>query len=96
MAARSGELSLELAREFHAEHQALYGDLVRDAVASQTAFLRRAISAERAGAVIARVATASRPRPRYTLGADAAVVVPLARHLPTRVLDAALVRRRGG
>ncbi|MBP0459066.1 SDR family NAD(P)-dependent oxidoreductase [Streptomyces montanisoli] len=88
MAARSGDVSLELAGGMSAEHQRLYGDLVRSTVASNAAFLERAVPAAKAGAKIAKVVTAARPRTRYTLGMDAAFTVPLARVLPGRLLDA--------
>ncbi|MER5890798.1 SDR family NAD(P)-dependent oxidoreductase [Streptomyces sp. NPDC001941] len=87
MAARSGDISLELAGRMNAEHQRLYGDLVTSTVASNAAFLQRALPAAKAAAKIAKVATTARPRARYTLGVDAAFIVPLARFLPTRLMD---------
>ncbi|MGC5562724.1 SDR family NAD(P)-dependent oxidoreductase [Streptomyces sp. FR-108] len=90
MAARSGDTSLELAAGMNAEHQRLYGDLIRATVSSNTAFLERAVPAAKAGARIAEVATTPRPRARYTLGADAAFVIPLARFLPARLMDGIL------
>ncbi|MFE6521388.1 SDR family NAD(P)-dependent oxidoreductase [Streptomyces sp. NPDC057794] len=90
MAARSGDISLELAAGMSAEHQRLYGGLINATVASNTAFLKRAVPAAKAGASIARVATTPRPRARYTLGTDAAFVIPLARHLPARLMDGIL------
>ena len=96
MADRSGALSLELAAGMSADHTRLYGDLVAAAVASQSAFLEHAMSAERAAATIARVATIERPRARYTLGSDAARIIPLARILPTRLMDRLLTGDRAG
>lgn len=90
MALRSGETSLELAAGMNAEHQRLYGGLVKATVSSNAAFLERAMSAAKAGATIARVATRPRPRTRYTLGADAALLIPLVRFLPTRLMDGIL------
>ncbi|MEU6393966.1 SDR family NAD(P)-dependent oxidoreductase [Streptomyces sp. NPDC046939] len=90
MAARSGDISLELAAAMSAEHQRLYGALINATVSSNTAFLQRALPAAKAGAKIARVATTPRPRARYTLGRDAAFVIPLARFLPTRLMDGIL------
>ncbi|MEV0266815.1 SDR family NAD(P)-dependent oxidoreductase [Streptomyces sp. NPDC050617] len=90
MAARSGDISLELAAGMNAEHQRLYGDLINATVSSNTAFLKRAVPAAKAGAKIARVATTPRPRARYTLGRDAAFIIPLARFLPTRLMDGIL------
>ncbi|MFB7899996.1 SDR family NAD(P)-dependent oxidoreductase [Streptomyces xiamenensis] len=90
MAARSGDISLELAAGMNTEHQRLYGDLINATVSSNTAFLERALPAANAGARIARVATTPRPRTRYTLGTDAAFIIPLARFLPARLLDGIL------
>ncbi|GHA92143.1 short-chain dehydrogenase [Streptomyces tendae] len=90
MAAHSGDISLGLADAMSPEHQRLYGDLVRSTVASNTAFLKRALPAAKAGARIAVVATTARPRTRYTLGRDAALTVPLARLLPDRLMDRVL------
>ncbi|MBZ6141921.1 MULTISPECIES: SDR family NAD(P)-dependent oxidoreductase [Streptomyces] len=98
MAAHSGDISLGLADRMGAEHQRLYGDLVRSTVASNAAFLKRALPAAKAGAKVARVVTTARPRTRYTLGTDAAFIVPLARFLPDRLMDRVLTpgRRRAG
>lgn len=95
MADRSGALSLELAKEMNPEHTRLYGDLISTTVATQAAFLRRALSADKAAAKIARITKARRPRARYTLGIDAALVIPLNRILPTRIMDAMLAPRAG-
>ena len=70
-----------------AEQTRLYGDVIRSAVASQSAFLKHALSADRAGSKVAKIATIIRPRTRYTLGLDAAIVIPLNRILPTRLMD---------
>ena len=94
MAERSGPLSLELAARMSPEHKALYGDLIVSTVGGQAAFLARAISAERAAAKIAKVTTIARPRTRYTLGPDAAFVIPLARLLPDRLMDRVLPSSR--
>ncbi|MFR9727810.1 SDR family NAD(P)-dependent oxidoreductase [Saccharopolyspora sp. MS10] len=90
MAARSGEISLGLAAAMSSEHQHLYSGLINATVASNAAFLERAAPAAKAGAKIARVATTPRPRARYALGRDAALIIPLARFLPARLMDAIL------
>ncbi|MFF9335659.1 SDR family NAD(P)-dependent oxidoreductase [Streptomyces albogriseolus] len=90
MAARSGDISLELAAGMSAEHQRLYNGLIDATVASNSAFLERALPAAKAGAKIAKVATTPRPRARYALGTDAAFIIPLARFLPARLMDALL------
>jgi hypothetical protein len=45
------------------------------------------VSAEHAAKVIAKAATASRPRTRYTIGRDAAILVRIGRVVSDRVLD---------
>jgi NAD(P)-dependent dehydrogenase (short-subunit alcohol dehydrogenase family) len=87
MADTSGPLSLDIASKMSSEHSRLYRDLVVSSVASQTAFLKRALSAERAGAKVAKIATRARARARYTMGMDAAFVIPLNRLVPTRLMD---------
>jgi Amino acid permease len=56
-------------------------------VAGTLAYTKIGVPAERAAKVIARAATASRPRARYTVGRDAAILVPLARVVSDRFLD---------
>ncbi|MGW4519776.1 hypothetical protein [Amycolatopsis sp. NPDC004378] len=43
--------------------------------------------ADKAGVIVAEAATARRPRTRYTIGRDAALITRLVRVLPDRVLD---------
>jgi NAD(P)-dependent dehydrogenase (short-subunit alcohol dehydrogenase family) len=64
-----------------------YGDLVAAVSEQARSFGRDGVSAESAARVIAKAAAASRPRSRYTIGRDAAVLVRLARLLSDRVLD---------
>ncbi|MGC0372644.1 hypothetical protein [Streptomyces sp. SAI-229] len=64
MAAHSGDVSLGFADRMSPEHQRLHGGPVRSAVASNTAFIKRAMPAGKAGARIAEVATKARPRTR--------------------------------
>lgn len=92
MADRSGAISLDIAAGMSAEHRALYSDLISSTVKFRSTFLAHAIPAARAGAKIARIATTRRPRPRYTLGLDAAITIPLNRLLPTRIMDRVLSR----
>jgi hypothetical protein len=75
-----------------AEHTGLYGGLIASSAASQPAFLKRALTAEKAGA---KVTTRARPRTRYTTGIDAAFVIPLNPILPTRLMDRVLSARAG-
>ncbi|GAA1657252.1 SDR family NAD(P)-dependent oxidoreductase [Actinoplanes couchii] len=90
MADHSGPRSLEIAAGMNAEHTGLYGELISSTVRFQSAFLKRAITAEKAAARIVRITTTRRPRARYSLGPDAAITLPLNRFLPTRLMDRAL------
>ncbi|WDF82916.1 SDR family NAD(P)-dependent oxidoreductase [Lacticaseibacillus pabuli] len=94
MAGYSGDLSLNFAKKMSPEYQKLYGDMVHGAVASQSNFLKHAMTAEKAGAKVASVAVSNRPRTRYALGSDAHMSIPMARWVPTRLLDWALAMSR--
>jgi NAD(P)-dependent dehydrogenase (short-subunit alcohol dehydrogenase family) len=64
-----------------------YGDLI-DAMSNLArSFDKDGVSAERAAKVIAKAATASRPRTRYTIGRDAALLARLSRVVSDRFLD---------
>jgi NAD(P)-dependent dehydrogenase (short-subunit alcohol dehydrogenase family) len=69
-----------------------YGILMETFLAHSKAFTASGISAEKAAQTIADAATARRPRTRYTIGRDAALLTRLARLLPDRALDAAIAR----
>jgi NAD(P)-dependent dehydrogenase (short-subunit alcohol dehydrogenase family) len=92
MADKSGPLSLELADGMTPEHAGLYGELVASTVRFQSAFLQRAITAEKAASRIATITTTRRPRTRYALGPDAAFTLPLNRYLPDRLMDRIVAR----
>jgi NAD(P)-dependent dehydrogenase (short-subunit alcohol dehydrogenase family) len=64
-----------------------YGDLTEAISAQARSFTTIGVPAERAAKVIARAATASRPRTRYTVGRDAAILVRLPRVISDRFLD---------
>jgi NAD(P)-dependent dehydrogenase (short-subunit alcohol dehydrogenase family) len=66
---------------------ARYGDLTAALAAQARSFGESGVSAELAAKVIAKAATASRPRTRYTIGRDAAVLVRISRVVSDRVLD---------
>jgi NAD(P)-dependent dehydrogenase (short-subunit alcohol dehydrogenase family) len=70
-----------------AAHLARYGDLLAAVTAQARSFGKVGVSAEHAAKVIAKAATASRPRTRYTIGRDAAILVRISRVVPDRVLD---------
>jgi NAD(P)-dependent dehydrogenase (short-subunit alcohol dehydrogenase family) len=64
-----------------------YGDLTAAISAQTRSHLNTGVAAEHAAKVIAKAATASRPRTRYAVGRDAAIIVRLARVMPDRLLD---------
>jgi short-subunit dehydrogenase len=64
-----------------------YGELTEAVAAQAESFTEVGVSAEHAAKVIAKAATASRPRTRYTIGRDAAILLRVARVAPDRVLD---------
>jgi hypothetical protein len=74
------------------EQQTRYGDLVT-AVIDHAADLRvNGVTADRAALTIAKAVTAARPKVRYTIGRDAALLTRAARVLPDRILDRILAR----
>jgi NAD(P)-dependent dehydrogenase (short-subunit alcohol dehydrogenase family) len=61
---------------------------VMDAVMAQArSFNETGVSAEVAAALVAKAATASRPRTRYTVGRDAAILLKVSRYVSDRLLD---------
>jgi short-subunit dehydrogenase len=64
-----------------------YGELTAAISAQARSHLNTGITAEHAAKVIAKAATASRPRTRYAVGRDAAIIVRLARVMSDRLLD---------
>lgn len=73
------------------EQQERYGGLVQAVNSQAVASTRSGLPAEAAATVIANAITARRPRPRYTVGLDAALFTRLARALPDRMLDSLFV-----
>jgi NAD(P)-dependent dehydrogenase (short-subunit alcohol dehydrogenase family) len=77
----------QLASTMTPEHSHRYG-AVMHAIAAQTAsFAKSGPPADAAATVIAKAVTARKPRTRYTVGRDAALLTRLARILPDRTLD---------
>jgi NAD(P)-dependent dehydrogenase (short-subunit alcohol dehydrogenase family) len=66
---------------------ARYGDLTGAIAAQARSFSDIGVSTEHAAKVIAKAATASHPRTRYTIGRDAAILVRISRVVSDRVLD---------
>ena len=61
-------------------------------IAQAQAAIPNGVPAEVAGRVIADAITNTRPRTRYTVGRDAAIIVRLVRLLSDRMLDSLLAR----
>ena len=87
MAGRAIANAEELASTLTPELGQRYGGLVRAINAQTAAFTRSGLPADAAARVIAEAVTARRPRTRYTVGRDAAMLTRLARILPDRILD---------
>jgi NAD(P)-dependent dehydrogenase (short-subunit alcohol dehydrogenase family) len=87
MADRGIATTSGLAAAMSPEHQQRYGPLVRAVIKQATAFTASGTSAEDAAKVIAKAVTTAKPRARYTIGRDAALLTRLSRILPDRLLD---------
>jgi len=87
MAARGIATAQGLKADMTATQLARYGDLAAAVAAQARSFTDTGVSAEHAAKVIAKAATASHPRTRYTIGRDAAILVRVTRVASDRVLD---------
>lgn len=97
MADRGAATATDLAERMSPEQQQRYGGLVKAIVAHQAAaFARTGMPEDRAGSIIAEAATARRPRTRYTIGRDAALLTRLTRIFPDRILDRVLAANLRG
>jgi NAD(P)-dependent dehydrogenase (short-subunit alcohol dehydrogenase family) len=77
----------ELMSEMTPEQNQRYGGLVHAVNAQAISSTKAGLPAEAAAKVIAEAVTARKPRTRYTVGRDAALITRLARFLPDRTLD---------
>lgn len=91
MVGRGGITARDLVSGMTAEQDRRHGGLMHAILAQSEGFLSSGVDAEKAAKTIASAATTPRPRTRYTVGRDAAVLIGLARILPDRALDRALV-----
>jgi NAD(P)-dependent dehydrogenase (short-subunit alcohol dehydrogenase family) len=87
MAGRAIAAAHELASIMTPEQSQRYGGLVQAITAQAAWFTESGLSADAAAKVIARAVTARKPRTRYTIGRDAALLTLSARILPDRILD---------
>lgn len=79
----------EVARAMTPEQHQRYGRLVQAAIGQSAAGRDAGVSADTAAKIIAEAVTARKPRTRYTVGREAALL-PLLTALPDRTLDWAL------
>ncbi|SDS82098.1 SDR family NAD(P)-dependent oxidoreductase [Actinoplanes derwentensis] len=87
MAARGVATANRLATEMTPEQDARYGGLVQAINTLMETGTASGVTADAAARVIAKVVTARRPRTRYTIGRDAALIIGLTRLLSDRLLD---------
>ncbi len=74
------------------EQRGRYATLMHSVISQAQAAIPKGVPAEEAGRVIADAITTKRPRTRYTVGRDAAMIVRLTTYLPDRLLDSLLAR----
>src|SRR6185437_7439019 len=77
----------ELTATMTTAQRSRYDTLVKAVTAQARSFDATGASAESAAMVIAKAATASRPRTRYTIGRDAAMLARVSRLVSDRTLD---------
>lgn len=87
MLGRASATTREIAAAMTPEQRQRYGGLMHAVAAQTEGAAKWSVLPEAVAAVIAKAATASTPRARYTVGWDAALVTLMARILPDRILD---------
>jgi NAD(P)-dependent dehydrogenase (short-subunit alcohol dehydrogenase family) len=90
MPARAIATAHELASTMTPEQSQRYGALLQAITAQTASHTNSGLPADAAAKVIAKAVTARKPRTRYTVGRDAALLSRLARILPDRTLDRVL------
>jgi hypothetical protein len=91
MLGRAIATAAELVSAMTPEQRGRYGGLVHAVNAQASSSTESGLPAHAAAGVIAKAVTARRPRTRYTVGRDAALITRMVRFLPDRVLDRVLV-----
>ncbi|MGW1061920.1 SDR family oxidoreductase [Micromonospora rubida] len=87
MAARGIATANQLAAQMTPEQDERYGSLVQAINTLMASGTASGVTADAAARVIAKAVTTRRPRARYTIGRDAALLTRLARVLSDRTLD---------
>ncbi|WP_198171324.1 SDR family NAD(P)-dependent oxidoreductase [Actinoplanes awajinensis] len=96
MATRGITTNNQLAAQMTPEQDERYSGLVQAINSLMDAGTSSGVTADAAARVVAKAVTARRPRTRYTIGRDAALLIAATRLLPDRALDrlvTATVRR---
>ncbi|MFI2031115.1 SDR family oxidoreductase [Streptomyces buecherae] len=87
MAARGIATANNLATQMTPEQDERYGSLIQANNRLMDSGTASGLTADAAARVIAKTVTIRDPRPRYTVGRDAALILRLVRILPDRTLD---------
>lgn len=87
MAARGIATANHLAAQMTPDQDERYGSLVQAITTQMASGTASGVTADAAARVIAKTVTTRRPRTRYTIGRDAALLIRLARMLSDRTLD---------
>ena len=87
MGTRGVATANDLAAQMTPEHDERYGRLIQAVTAQMAEGTGSGVTADAAARVIAKAVTTRRPRTRYTIGRDAAVLTCLTRILSDRTLD---------
>ena len=90
MADRAIAAAHQLASTMTPEQRQRYDGLVHAITAQSASHTKSGLPVEAAAKVIAKAVTAHKPRTRYSIGRDAALLTRLARILPDRTLDRVL------
>ena len=87
MAGRGAATATHLLAGLTPDQEKRYSPMVKAVIAQTAHFMADSLPAEKAALVIAEAATARKPKTRYTIGCDSAVLTRVARLLPDRWLD---------
>lgn len=90
MVGRGGVTARRLSDGMSADQDRRYGRLMQAILAQSEGFLTNGVDASKAALTFAKAATDRKPKTRYTIGRDAALITRMARILPDRVLDRVL------
>lgn len=93
MATRGIATANDLASRMTPEQTERYGSLVQAINALMATGTEAGVTAEEAAKVIAKAVTTRKPRTRYTIGRDAALITRLTKILPDRTLDKVIAAR---